>query len=298
MYLKGMFAGLSAVRQIGVLLLLVLFGSIISSIISLGLFWLIWGFDASIYQTPDGMRLVQFFSAVGTFLFPAIAFSYLCTDNWKSFLSISKSPGVEVSILVIISMFLLSPVINLTAMLNQSLELPEWMSEIENWMITQEENAKQITDILLGTKGIVPFISNIIVIALTAAVTEEMLFRGALSNALAKFSISHHAVIWMSAILFSAFHLQFYGFIPRMLLGAYFGYLLLWSKNMWLPIIAHFTNNATAVIGMSCDSLKNNEYITGEISDQHLTGYIVTGIAFLFLFYMICIRIKSSTSKD
>ena len=123
------------------------------------------------------MRLVQFFSAVGTFLFPAIAFSYLCTDNWKFSLSISKALGVEVSILVIISMFLLSPVINLTAMLNQSLELPEWMSEIENWMITQEENAKQITDILLGTKGIFPFISNIIVIALTAAVTEEMLFQ-------------------------------------------------------------------------------------------------------------------------
>lgn len=298
MYLRGMFVGLSAIRQICVLLLFVLFGSILSSIIGFGLFWFIFGFDANIYQSPDGMRIVQFVSAVGSFLFPALAFSYLCCDNWKSALSLSKAPSVEVSILAIISMFLLSPIINLTAMLNQCLELPEWMSGVENWMITQEENAKQITDILLGSKGILPFISNIIVIALTAAVTEEMLFRGALSNALAKFSISQHAVIWISAILFSAFHLQFYGFIPRMLLGAYFGYLLLWSKSMWLPIIAHFTNNATAVIGMSCDSLKNNEYITGEISEQHLTGYIVTGIAFLFLFYMICKRIKNSASKD
>lgn len=298
MYLKGVYAGQSAIKQICILLLLVLAGSILSSVFGLGLFWIIYGFNTDIYQSPDGMRLVQFISAIGSFLFPAIAFTYLCSDNWKNNLYLTKAPTIETAILVITSMFLLSPIINITALLNQSLELPQWMSEVEKWIIAQENNAKNITDILIGNGGILSLLSNIIVIALTAAVTEELLFRGALCNALAKFNISPHTIIWISAILFSAFHLQFYGFIPRMLLGAYFGYLVLWSKNMWLPIIAHFTNNATAVIGMSSENLKNNEYFTGEISEQHLTGYVITGIVFLFLFYIVCIRIKSSCNKD
>lgn len=57
-----------------------------------------------------------------------------------------------------------------------------------------------------------------------------------------------HGAIWITAALFSALHLQFFGFIPRMLLGALFGYLLEWSGTLWLPIIAHFINNAAGVI--------------------------------------------------
>ena len=57
-----------------------------------------------------------------------------------------------------------------------------------------------------------------------------------------------HLSIWASAIIFSAIHFQFYGFIPRLLLGALFGYLYYWSGNLLIPMFAHFVNNAFGVI--------------------------------------------------
>lgn len=57
-----------------------------------------------------------------------------------------------------------------------------------------------------------------------------------------------HVAIWCSAILFSAIHMQFYGFVPRMLMGALFGYMLVWTGSLWVPILMHFTNNVMAVL--------------------------------------------------
>jgi membrane protease YdiL (CAAX protease family) len=87
-------------------------------------------------------------------------------------------------------------------------------------------------------------------IAVLPAVGEELLFRGVIQKLFSKITRSHHWGIWISAILFSALHLQFYGFIPRLLLGAMFGYLLVWSGSLWLPILAHFINNAAAVTAL------------------------------------------------
>ena len=90
-------------------------------------------------------------------------------------------------------------------------------------------------------------IFNIILIAIIPALGEELFFRGALQGVMKAWKGAKLA-IWITAIIFSAIHLQFYGFVPRMLLGAFFGYLLFWSENIWLPIIAHFVNNVLAVI--------------------------------------------------
>jgi len=79
---------------------------------------------------------------------------------------------------------------------------------------------------------------------------EELLFRGVVQRILTEMTRNHHWGIWLSAALFSALHLQFFGFIPRLLLGAIFGYLLVWSGSLWLPILAHFVNNAGAVIAL------------------------------------------------
>ena len=79
---------------------------------------------------------------------------------------------------------------------------------------------------------------------------------------------STHWGIWISAILFSAMHMQFYGFVPRLLLGALFGYLLVWSGSIWLPFIGHFINNALAVIAMF---LMNNGLINSDIEEYGST---------------------------
>jgi hypothetical protein len=80
-----------------------------------------------------------------------------------------------------------------------------------------------------------------------AALSEELFFRGVLQNVLIDCFKNKHVGVWVGAIIFSAFHLQFYGFLPRILMGAYLGYLLVWTGSLWPGIIAHFLNNGLAV---------------------------------------------------
>ena len=232
MFLKGIYAGKPAIFQLIVLLLLILAGAVFSSLIAMGLFYMIYGLHADITLYPDMMRLLQLISALGTFLFPALALAWLCSSHPKEYLSIGKMPKGRILLLTLLSIFLLTPSISLTGILNKQMELPSFMEPIENWMRAQEETAEQLTLRLLAGEGIITLFFNLIVIAVTAGVTEEFLFRGALQRVIGKWTRNHHIIIWSAAILFSAFHMQFFGFLPRMLLGAYFGYLLYWTRNI------------------------------------------------------------------
>lgn len=296
MFLKGIYAGKPAFFQLFVLLLLVLFGAIFSSLIAMGIFYMVYGFHSDIMQYPDMMRLLQLISAVGTFLFPAVALAWTCSNNPKEYLSIGKIPKGQILLLTLVSIFLLSPSISLVGLLNKQMELPSFMEPVENWMRAQEKTAEELTLMLLAGKGIVTLLFNLLVIALAAGITEEFLFRGAVQRVIGGWTRNHHIIIWSAAILFSAFHMQFFGFLPRMLLGAYFGYLLYWGRNIWIPVFAHFTNNAFAVISMSDAKLKDNEFITGDISAQNLLPYTVIAIISLFLFYACAKKIKQLTA--
>ena len=72
-----------------------------------------------------------------------------------------------------------------------------------------------------------------------------MSFRGVLQQLLGG---RRHVAIWLTAVIFSAIHMQFYGFVPRMLMGALFGYVFVWTGSLWVPIVMHFVNNGMAVL--------------------------------------------------
>ena len=300
MYLKGIYADKSALFQLYILLLLVLGGLILASFITTIPLLLLQGIDGSqkgIAFDPSLMRITQFISAVGTFLLPACFFAWLCSNQPKRYLSIGKLPTLEVLALTFLSMFLINPAISLTGLLNQQMELPSFMEGIEHWMRTREDEAERLTLLLLSEKGIGALLANLLVVALTAGITEEFLFRGAFQRILERWTSNPHWVIWIAACLFSAFHMQFYGFLPRMLLGVYFGYLLYWSRNIWIPVFAHFTNNAFAVICMSDEQLKQNEFISGEVTAPNLLPYIVMAVIGLVLFYFCGKRLKELTNS-
>jgi hypothetical protein len=142
---------------------------------------------------------------------------------------------------------------------------------------------------LLEPKGLLSVISNLIVIALGAAVSEEVLFRATLFRLGERLTKNKTTIIWICAAIFSAIHMQFLGFVPRLLLGAYFGYLLIWSGNIWLPIIAHFCNNAIAVLLMSSDKLKDLEFVTGDLTSESIIPFSVISLIGLCLF-MVCVK--------
>lgn len=296
MWTKGLFTGKSAILQISFLVLFILIGAIFSSLAVLAIYYIGYGTTAGMTDHTNFLRFTQFVSSVSTFLLPALFLAYLCSHKPKDYLYIGGMPDGNVLLLVFISMFLLMPFDNLIALINKQMELPGFLSPIENWMRQEEDTAEKITTSLVGNYGILVLIANLIVIALTAGVTEEFLFRGTLQRIFSQWTGNHHVVIWSAAIIFSAFHMQFFGFLPRMILGAYFGYLLYWSRNIWIPVFAHFINNAFAIIGMSNGPLKDNEYISGDITTQHLLPYTIIAIVMAIFFWICAKKIRSLTT--
>ncbi len=131
---------------------------------------------------------------------------------------------------------------------NMNVTFPEFLKEFEIWAKNAESQATNLTKVMTTFSSPADLIIGLLVIAVLPAIGEEVVFRGLFQNELMRASGNIHVAIWLSALIFSTIHFQFYGFIPRLLLGALFGYLYFWSGNLLIPIVAHFFNNAFGVV--------------------------------------------------
>ena len=143
--------------------------------------------------------------------------------------------------LIITIMLIITPFIALLTQFNSSIKIPEWINQID------AQSDLTITS-LLKMDSIIDLIFNLLVIAIIPAIGEELFFRGYLQQNVIKWARSPHIGIIITAILFSIIHFQFNGFIPRFILGVLLGYIFYWSRNLWIPILAHFINNAQILI--------------------------------------------------
>ena len=192
-----------------------------------------------------GMKWLQLLQSVATFLLPALAGAYLWSNTPMQWLHLNKKPSWQEASAAVVIMLLAIPGINLLSAWNQQMVLPEWMSGIEQWMRMQEDAAAQLTEQFLQVNTVGGLLVNIGLMALLPAVGEELTFRGVVQG---MFTRNKHVAIWATAAIFSFVHLQFYGFLPRMLLGAMFGYMLWWTGSLWVPMLMHFVNNCAAVV--------------------------------------------------
>jgi uncharacterized protein len=194
------------------------------------------------------LKFMQIFQSIGIFIIPPIILGYFFHNNPIRYLKINIKPKTKSFFLTISIMIVALPLINLLGEINSNLSLPEFMSSIETWMKQKEADAMKITEAFLNVETYWGFAINIVMIAIIPGIGEELLFRGVLQRLFAEWFKNIHYGIILSALLFSAMHMQFYGFFPRMLMGILFGYLFYWSGSIWIPILAHFTNNVLAVI--------------------------------------------------
>ena len=162
-------------------------------------------------------------------------------------MSLNKGLSVQQSLIAFLFAVAALPMISMLADWNNGIELPSFLASVEDMMRQMEEQAKVLTERFLQTSSVGMMVANLFVMALLPAVCEEMMFRGWLQRVLGK-SVNYHTAIWVSAFVFSAIHFQFYGFIPRMLIGAALGYLYHYTGSLWASILAHFVNNAAAVV--------------------------------------------------
>jgi membrane protease YdiL (CAAX protease family) len=237
-------------------------------------------------DNPASIRVLKYFQVVqsiGVFIVPPFILAWLYHGKIAEYLNLDKQVNFESVFLVLVLSIAASPFINFIGGLNENMQFPEWLSGVENWMKNAEEKAAVITEAFLKVDNAGGLAFNIFMIAFLPAIGEELLFRGVIQRIFTNWTRNYHWGIWISALLFSALHLQFYGFVPRMFLGVLFGYLLVYSGSMWLPIIAHFINNGVAVVAMY---MIDKELLSPEIEEIGTTSdsYYIAAISFVLIF--------------
>lgn len=185
---------------------------------------------------------------VFAFIVPAIVAMALFYRRPMHAMCLDRAPG-WLSLLVIVAFYIVSlPAMNWLVNFNEAMTLPASMAPLEEWMRASEDAAKEITKQLLDIHTVGQLLACVFVVGFMAGLSEEILFRGAMLRTMQDSRLGTHAVVWIVAIVFSAIHMQFFGFLPRLVLGLWLGYLLVWTRSLWVPIIAHTLNNSTVVV--------------------------------------------------
>lgn len=195
------------------------------------------------------VRLSHLISQAFTFAIPSllVAWFFYRQQMWR-YLRLTPPPLLILVIWGMLIVMVSFPLTQFAYWFNQQIPLPNWMSSMEN-------QANDTIKALLTMESPDVFLFNLVVVALLPSLGEELLFRGLLQQQLAKRFGRAHLAVWIAALIFSIFHFQFAGFIPRLLLGALLGYLLLWTGSLWVPIVGHFVFNGSQILG---------QYLLGE----------------------------------
>jgi len=256
------------------------------------------GLMSGSYDVPNGRMAMLFVqgigSGIGFWLASWIITKYIDKANlhWE----IQQSRLNSKNLIIVLGITLGSMFFNgLLVYWNAQLDLPESLSGLETWMKEMETQLMELTLFLTDFQTIPELLTGILVIGVFAGIGEEMFFRGVVQPKLKLYTNSAHWGIWLTAIIFSAIHVQFYGFIPRVFLGALFGYLYLYSGSLLYPILAHIFNNTLTVIVVY---LSNQGQLDFDLESTDSVSYPAAMLGFLVLMVGFFYFKKINQAKD
>lgn len=268
-----------------------LYGFRVSEILSLG------AFDDPKYVAAS--KLIQILGSIGTFIVPAFLFAYLFGGDLFSYYRF-KDPVKWVAVFLTMGMIVsVIPLINYLAEVNMRMEFP--IHSIDRLMRSMETDAEKIMRAFTATKSIWGLLVNLLMIGVLAAIGEELIFRGLFQRLLSGIFKNPHMAILVTAILFSAFHFQFFSFLPRFILGVILGYLMYLGRSIWFPIIAHFVNNAMGVIYYYFNSKGSTDDMLEEIGTSAmlpmtaLISLLIFAVFFIAWYYQVSVISTRST---
>lgn len=242
--LKGIYATAKWYQKVCLLLFMVVFGLVFSSSLLFILQKLTHANDTNAWW----MLFEQTIAATMTFLGSTFAYTYLTKSNPLAYLGLLKKGRIRLYLIATMALWFMMPVVNISTYWNEQLTLPASLQSIETLMRQMEDAAKEATLIMLSPNGIVGWLSVVFVVAFLAAACEELLFRGCIQKGIANKTGNKHIAVWCTAMVFSFIHFQFYGFIPRLILGVVLGYFYAYSGSIRIPIWAHFLNNFLSIV--------------------------------------------------
>jgi len=237
------------------------------------------------------MLISQGISAIVLFVVTPLLYMKLYKIAGKELLGVDNAlnvKGITISIIAIITAF---PIVSLIYEWNMGWNIP---GEFGAWATAQEEQLKVLTEFLLQMDSFSDFLITFLVVAVIAGVGEELLFRGLIQTHLGFAIKNPHIVIWLTAIIFGVFHLQFYGVVPRILLGAIMGYLFYWSGSIKYSMLAHVTNNGFQVIATYV-MIQQGEVIN---MDEEMSFPIYVSIGALIITAALIFTFKKSVESN
>lgn len=254
------------------------------------------GLNLSNPHMENSLWIFQIASTTTPIFAASFLFAHFIKNDTREYLKTSFKFPWFLMIVIFCVMVAATPLIDVLSNINQKLQLPRFLAGLQKWMRDTEDQAQKLTDVLLQMKTVGSMLFKLTFVGLLTAIVEEFMFRGCVQTILIKWLKNPHAAVWITAASFSAFHLEFFGFLPRLMLGALFGYFVLWSGSIWPAVWAHFINNGTAVI---LSYLYQNQMIDVNPNDTHLfnlPAYIFSLIIMLFLLYL-CRNIATGRLK-
>ncbi|KAA9331835.1 CPBP family intramembrane glutamic endopeptidase [Adhaeribacter soli] len=198
---------------------------------------------------PDGRSAMVFYQVIThlfMFTIGPLVFLSASEPSVKQYL-FSKKNHVPLLVISALLLLVIMPANSWLINWNAKMHLPEAFEGMELWMKQKEDQLGELTRYLTQFNSVGQMLIGLVAFALIPAIGEELVFRGIIQKNLVRWLRNEHVAIWVTAILFGAIHVQFFGFFPRVVLGAIFGYLYAWSRNLWVPIAGHFMNNGVTV---------------------------------------------------
>jgi membrane protease YdiL (CAAX protease family) len=236
--------------------LVVLIGTIALMLIGLGISGAIYGFDTTMgvfkgsMNSPEEISILKFFqflNQLSLFVVPVIALVLFIKKDKPDFICLQKAPNTNQFVAIILLYIASIPLIQYSMQLNSQMQLPESMQALQDWMRNKEDLAANLTNKFMETSEISSYFVNLLVMAVMPAIGEELIFRGLLTRWIGKLTQNIHVNILITSFIFSAFHMQFFGFVPRFLLGMILGYTYYYTQSIWSSILLHFINNGVTV---------------------------------------------------
>ncbi|WP_259069179.1 CPBP family intramembrane glutamic endopeptidase [Mucilaginibacter sp. X4EP1] len=276
---------------------------IVGNILGAGLITALYGvktFTALSTLNPTAPHIINalwILQTIGT-TFPILAapvfFSYVVVRDPGTYLKANFRFPWGLLFIAVLIMLLSNPVIEVLSNINEKLKLPHALGGIQKWMEDSENEARQITEVMLKMNTVWTLIFDVVFIGLVPAIVEEFMFRGTLQTIFLKWTKNSHVAIWITAILFSAFHIEFFGFLPRLMLGLLFGYFVAWTGSIWPAVWAHFLNNGLDVV---VTYLAQHKLIKINPDDTHVFNNIAYISSFIILFALMLIYRRIALEK-
>lgn len=277
--------------QFLLVIVILIISLVVGTMVGLGIVLLTCGMDTmkaittlntSAPHFATALWIVQFAGTTLPILATPVFFAIVVMNDSANYLRTTFRFPLQLLVIVFAVMMFAFPVIEWLSNINQQFPVPHFLQ----WMADNQKNEQKLMNAMLDMKSVWDVIYDVLFIGLLTAIVEEFLFRGCIQTIFQRWTKNIHAAIWITAIMFSAFHMDYFGFLPRVMLGAMFGYFVAWSGSIWTAVFAHFINNATIVVLTYLYQSNHSKVSPDNTHVFNTLAYIISALIIVFLFWI------------